>query len=112
MPYITAPQQPNGHVGRTYFNVSYHHGDGSNWIAVVEEVKPGETELSAAEYEAAWQSNYDFNVVYETKRQNDVSDWVAPSLEAFHADLARLAADPQVETITAELVEALIGPKA
>ncbi len=66
MPYITAPSQPHGFVGRTYYNANYHHDDGSNWIGIVEEVQPGETEITAAQYEAQWQATHDFNVNWET----------------------------------------------
>ncbi len=49
MPFITAATQPQGHVGRTYYQVTYKP-DGSGWCCVVEDVRPGETEVP----EAAW----------------------------------------------------------
>lgn len=68
MPYITAPAQSVGHEGRTYFNANYHPVTGADWCAIVEEVKPGETEITAAEYEAMWKQNHDATIPFEMER--------------------------------------------
>lgn len=112
MPYITAPGQPTDHPGRTYFNVNYRHEDGGNWCALVEDVRPGEQEISADDYEAMWQANQTANIKYESQREGgeDTSDWhPMPSLAAFHDHLMAQAADPQIASVTPELVASLIG---
>lgn len=68
MPYIKAPAQPVGHVGRTYFNANYHPATGKNWCAIVEEVQDGETEITAAAYEALWKANHAATIPYEMER--------------------------------------------
>lgn len=112
MPYITAPGQPSGHVGRVYFNVNYRHADGAGWCALVEDVRPGETEITAGEYEAMWQANQAANIKYEKQQPDgeDTSDWVAvPSLAALHDHLMAQAVDPTIEHMTSERVAVLIG---
>jgi len=49
MPFITADKQPQGHVGRTYYQVTYRP-DGSGWSAFVEDVRAGETEVAEADW--------------------------------------------------------------
>ena len=56
MPFIKADAQIEGHYGRVYQHCTYAP-DGSNWAAEVEEVKPGETEITAEEHAAILAAN-------------------------------------------------------
>lgn len=56
MPFIKAAKQVEGHIGRIYQHCTYAP-DGSNWAAEVDEVKAGETEITAAEHAAILAAN-------------------------------------------------------
>lgn len=104
MRYIKATAQPQGHPGRTYYSASYHHDDGSSWIGIVDDVLPGETEITAEAWQAIAEANHDFNVAFEQDRleKADITDderdsaiaavqaWPRPDagLARFHAEAA------------------------
>lgn len=50
---------------RTSYGITYRHDDHADWVAVVDEVQPGETEITEAEYDAITAANYAHNVVFE-----------------------------------------------
>lgn len=62
MPYIRFDKMPDSlGVGRTARGVTYRHDDLSGWVARVDEVRPGETEITEAEYEAMSAANLAYN---------------------------------------------------
>lgn len=68
MPYILTSAQPHGYEGRFYLECSYHHDDGSNFIALVLEVQKGETEINPEEFQKQREANHEYNIAYEPKR--------------------------------------------
>lgn len=109
MPYITASGQPSGYTGRTYFNVNYNHQDGSNWCGLVEQVMPGETEISPETYQSMWQENQTANLAYEAKQGQSTEGWdPTPTVTKLHDEMVTNALDPN-HPMTLDLVVRLLG---
>ena len=66
--------------GRTYYNTSYDHATGADWIGMVESVVNGETEITAEEFEAIRLAHLEANIPIE--------------IAAVDAEIARINAIP------------------
>ena len=54
--------------GRSYYNHSYNLETGADWIGMVEEVLPGETEITAEEFETIRLAHLEVNIPIEVAR--------------------------------------------
>lgn len=106
MPYIRFNQQPESvGVGRTSRNVSYKTDTGVDWVAEVDVVLPGETEIVEAAYHATVSANVAYNAAIPPPSPPAPP---APTTEEKLAALIdAIAADKGIDPATAAAVAAL-----